>query len=456
MKNIKITLFLIISFIGFSCFNNNVYAAEATKCVYKNTHGAEYTVTLTVTPNGKGSATLGEVKMSNNYQLSENYITASNFIKDNKLSCPSKLYHQVGASNNYRTTIISLSFVKSDLSKPNANPMELTDSTNNNQSLTSENNVTLIRDCKFSGVNIVGGGSVGELKIKAYSDGSLEYEFSNNKYIIKADDSVTSSDFSKSCPSYYVGCGCDGSNCFCTVTEDNIVNPDQPQPGDDVEDGEDIQGDAEYSCSYTGQIGGKTLKIVKYAEEWNVTYPNGTTKTIPTNSVGSNVMPSSNCEDVFYTESNDSIKAIQANTAYTSSHISQFCASYDDLEQFCANGTCKITSVPCGSSSGTNQYGNCPTELAPIIAFLKKVVINTLKIFVPIILIIMATLDLVKAVMATDEKSMQEALPRIIRRFLAAVLMFFVTTIVVIVLDMFATSGVGQYNEWKACWTNLD
>lgn len=213
----------------------------------------------------------------------------------------------------------------------------------------------------------------------------------------------------------------------------------------------------EYTCTYTGQITDGTLTIKKNENKWIVTYPTGAVSSIETTNVGNNVFPSSNCEDVFYSVNDDVIKSVEENTVHTNTHLSQYCSRYSDLEQFCSNGTCKITSVPCGSDSETNQYGNCPQELAPIILFLKKVAFNTLRIFVPIILIIMATLDLVKAVMATDEKSMQEAVPRIIRRILAAVFMFLITTIVVIVMNMISNTDVaGQENDWKACWTELD
>lgn len=212
----------------------------------------------------------------------------------------------------------------------------------------------------------------------------------------------------------------------------------------------------EYSCNYRSQIDGAYLKIVKYEDEWKVTYPNGDVKKIATDKVGSNLFPSENCEDIFYSGEENVIKRVVENEHYTNIYVSQYCGKYEDLEQYCDEGTCKITKVPCGSESETNQYGDCPDELAPVILFLKKVIINTLQIFVPIILIIMATIDLVKAVMANDDKMMKDSASKIVKRILTAVLMFFVTTIVVIVIDMFAKTDVGEQSDWKDCWQELN
>lgn len=108
-----------------------------------------------------------------------------------------------------------------------------------------------------------------------------------------------------------------------------------------------------------------------------------------------------------------------------------------------------------GSIFDTDKYG-CPKALRPIIYFIKKLVFNTLQIFVPIILILMGTIDFVKASISVDDKVSKEVISKFIKRVLAAVLMFFIVTIVSIVMNMFASTDVGKQDGWQACWNNID
>jgi hypothetical protein len=64
-----------------------------------------------------------------------------------------------------------------------------------------------------------------------------------------------------------------------------------------------------------------------------------------------------------------------------------------------------------------------------IVAFLYRA-INIMKLAVPILLVLMASVDLVKAVVASDEKEMKAAQKLIAKRALYGIAVFFVVSIV--------------------------
>lgn len=64
------------------------------------------------------------------------------------------------------------------------------------------------------------------------------------------------------------------------------------------------------------------------------------------------------------------------------------------------------------------------------------------KIVIPLLLIIFGMIDLGKAVISSEEKAIKEATTSIIRRLIAAVVIFFVPTIVGAVFGL-----IGEFNE---------
>lgn len=215
-----------------------------------------------------------------------------------------------------------------------------------------------------------------------------------------------------------------------------------------------------YTCNYKG-IDSKKDLIMTYTYDqngmkWDVTYPDGTSKTYINNEINGNLMPGKECNDVYYSNNKKKIQTISKVGKYEVG-IYQKCKDYSDLEHFCNNGSCKIKNASCkemiSKYEASESYGECPYELKPIIKFIKLVVFNTIQIFVPILLILLGSIDLAKAVMASDEKLMKDAMNAFIRRIILAVLLFFITTIVIVVMNMFAkVPAVGAQNDWKACW----
>ena len=103
--------------------------------------------------------------------------------------------------------------------------------------------------------------------------------------------------------------------------------------------------------------------------------------------------------------------------------------------------------------------GTCNEDLLKIVSFLKHGVLPLIQIGIPIILIIMGSIDLGKAVLSSDDKEIKGAVGKLVKRAIAAIAVFFVATIVSLVMGMFGRSDntrnmdnpEGSAN-WADCW----
>lgn len=89
------------------------------------------------------------------------------------------------------------------------------------------------------------------------------------------------------------------------------------------------------------------------------------------------------------------------------------------------------------------------------IAKLVRLIVTILKIAIPIILIIYGILDLAKAVMANEEKDMKEAQKRLIKRIVYALVVFFVITLVQLLIKAVAPNATEKTNisDCITCFT---
>lgn len=101
----------------------------------------------------------------------------------------------------------------------------------------------------------------------------------------------------------------------------------------------------------------------------------------------------------------------------------------------------------------------CDQNLLPMVKFIKKGVFPVIQIGIPIILIVMGAIDLGKAVLSSDDKEIKGATSKLVKRAIAAVAVFFIVTIVSLVMGMFDSSGASQSgsnvtgtSSWKDCW----
>ena len=94
--------------------------------------------------------------------------------------------------------------------------------------------------------------------------------------------------------------------------------------------------------------------------------------------------------------------------------------------------------------------------LLPIVRVIRKGVFPIVQLGIPILLIIFGTIDLGKAVIASDEKEVKAAQSRLIKRFIYAALVFFVVTLVYALMGIVGTGGAEEANtgSWADCWAS--
>lgn len=93
-----------------------------------------------------------------------------------------------------------------------------------------------------------------------------------------------------------------------------------------------------------------------------------------------------------------------------------------------------------------------------VIRIIKNGLFPILWIGIPIILIVLGTLDLGKAVISSDEKEVKAAQSRLLKRCIYAVAVFFIVTIVQLVFDLVAktaSNGEEKMGTWWKCWNSI-
>lgn len=98
--------------------------------------------------------------------------------------------------------------------------------------------------------------------------------------------------------------------------------------------------------------------------------------------------------------------------------------------------------------------------LGPIVRLVKKGVFPIVQIGIPIALLIFGTIDLGKAVISSDEKEVKQAQGRLIKRCIYAVVIFFMVTLVSIVMGLVGTANDSNVdkssaNSWASCWNSI-
>lgn len=90
-----------------------------------------------------------------------------------------------------------------------------------------------------------------------------------------------------------------------------------------------------------------------------------------------------------------------------------------------------------------------------IVRIIKDGIFPIMQIVIPIVLVVLCTLDLGRAVIGSDDKENKKILKRIVRRLVFAILIFFIVTVINLIFTM-----VGNITEnealirWSQCWNN--
>lgn len=90
--------------------------------------------------------------------------------------------------------------------------------------------------------------------------------------------------------------------------------------------------------------------------------------------------------------------------------------------------------------------------LLPLVKVIKKGLFPIVQLGIPILLIVLGTFDLGKAVISSEEKEVKAAQSRLIKRFIYAALIFFVATIVSVLMSIVSQGGEGDTTSWENCW----
>lgn len=92
--------------------------------------------------------------------------------------------------------------------------------------------------------------------------------------------------------------------------------------------------------------------------------------------------------------------------------------------------------------------------LGPVVALIKNV-LNIICILIPIALILMGSIDLGKAVLASDDKEIKAATGKLIKRSIAAVVIFLLPFLVNVIMGLVAdVSTDSDSSSWYQCWQN--
>ena len=88
--------------------------------------------------------------------------------------------------------------------------------------------------------------------------------------------------------------------------------------------------------------------------------------------------------------------------------------------------------IDCGGADIPNTIPN-----------LVHMLILLIQIFIPIVLIVLGMLDMGKAVLSNDEKTMKEAQGRLIKRIIYAIVVFLIVAIVKVVVGIVTDTAAG-------------
>ncbi len=101
------------------------------------------------------------------------------------------------------------------------------------------------------------------------------------------------------------------------------------------------------------------------------------------------------------------------------------------------------------------NYDDACRGLTPIIRIIRLGVFPIVQIGIPLLLIVLGTIDLGKAVISSDDKEVKAAQSRLVKRCIYAVAIFFVVTLVTVLMSIISGTANDkdvEVGDWRACW----
>lgn len=101
-----------------------------------------------------------------------------------------------------------------------------------------------------------------------------------------------------------------------------------------------------------------------------------------------------------------------------------------------------------------NVESNC-YGFDSLVRVIRDGVFPIVQIAIPIILLVLCTFDLGRAVIGSDDKENKKILKRIVRRLVYAILIFFFITVINLVFTMVGSITDNEdLIKWSNCWNN--
>lgn len=104
---------------------------------------------------------------------------------------------------------------------------------------------------------------------------------------------------------------------------------------------------------------------------------------------------------------------------------------------------------------GAGKVGDGCGGLKPLVKLIKHGLFPIIQLGIPIVLIVLGTIDLGKAVIASNEDDIKKAQSTLVKRAIYAVAIFFITTIVTVLMGIVAKGADKKEvktNDWATCW----
>ncbi|MFI3307324.1 MAG: hypothetical protein R3Y21_02030 [Mycoplasmatota bacterium] len=96
---------------------------------------------------------------------------------------------------------------------------------------------------------------------------------------------------------------------------------------------------------------------------------------------------------------------------------------------------------------GNVTCGGISQSFPAVIPNLISLLITGVRVFVPVVLIVMGMIDFSKAVISSDEKTMSKAKTNFIRRTVIAVIIFLIVSIIIWIFQLLAPRSGGEMDE---------
>ena len=182
------------------------------------------------------------------------------------------------------------------------------------------------------------------------------------------------------------------------------------------------------TCKYSTDINGVSIMLINDGG-WSVQMPG---YAVMRADISSSVCPSR----IYYSCNS----AKQCNIAASSGSLSSLSGGKNGYVSI-ANQSSGGSGGSFGGGSGLSQiFGNnnpdCQTMFGDLLDFLDKNVFKVIYFLVPIILVVLTTVDFAKAVFADEKDGMKKATGNFMKRAVAALLIFLSPTLVAIILSL--------------------